>query len=161
MHSLSQLLDALPLSGSFSIEDAVIVAAAAHHGQRDKGRSSQPYLTHPLRLMAAFDDELHQMIAVLHDAVEDSDGRVTVDILRRLGAPDVVADAVEALTHREGEAREDYLRRVKADPGALVVKLADNRDNSDEVRLGLLDPAVAERYRAKYANDRRLLGLEV
>lgn len=160
MPSLTQLLDILPLSGTFTIDDAVIVAAAAHHGQRDKGRPSQPYLTHPMRLLATFDDEVHQIIAVLHDAVEDSHGAITVADLRQLGASDVVADAVEALTHREGEARAHYLRRVMADPIALAVKLADNRDNSDEARLALLEPSVAERFRAKYAADRQLLGIE-
>lgn len=160
MRPLAQLLDTLPLSGTFTVADAVIVAAAAHHGQRDKGRPSQPYLTHPVRLLATFDDEVHQMIAVLHDAVEDSDGQITVESLRRLGAPGVVVGAVEALTHHQGEAREEYLRRVKADPYALAVKLADNRDNSDEARLALLDPSVAECYRTRYADDRRILGLE-
>ncbi len=160
MPSLTQLLDILPLSGTFTVDDAVIVAAAAHHGQRDKGRPSQPYLTHPMRLLATFDDAVHQMIAVLHDAVEDSDGQITVEVLRELGASEVVVDAVEALTHREGEPRAHYLRRVMADPSALAVKLADNRDNSDEARLALLEPSVAGRFRAKYAADRQLLGVE-
>lgn len=157
MYSLAPLLGTLPLSGTFTVDDAVIVAAAAHYGQRDKGRLSQPYLTHPLRLLSRFDDELHQMIAVLHDAVEDSAGQVTIELIRRLGAPGAVADAVEALTHRRDEPRDDYLTRVKANPHALAVKLVDNADNSDEARLALLDPAVAERFRTKYGADRQLL----
>lgn len=160
MRSLAQMLDAIPLSGTFTVDDAIILAAAAHHGQRDKGRPTQPYLTHPMRLLAIFDDEAHQMIAVLHDSVEDSDGKVTVEVLGRLGAPGLVVDAVEALTHRDGEPREDYLCRVKANPHALAVKLADNRDNSDEARLKLFEPSVAEHFRAKYAADRRCLGVE-
>lgn len=160
MPSLAALLDALPLSGAFTVDDAIIVAAAAHHGQRDKGRGSQPYVTHPMRVLATFDDEVHQMIAVLHDAVEDSHGQVTIESLRRLGAPAVVVDAVEALTHPSDEPRPDYLTRVKANPNALAVKRADICDNCDETRLARLDPAMAEHYRAKYAADRRFLGVE-
>ena len=110
--------------------------------------------------MAAFDDELHQMIAVLHDAVEDSGGEVTIEILRGLGVPEIVIAAVDALTHRDGEERPVYLRRVKSDPHALAVKAVDNRDNSDESRLALLDSASAARLREKYATDRQVLGLE-
>lgn len=159
MHPLAELIDAVPHSGTFTVDDAVLVAAVAHRGQPDRGRPSQPYLTHPMRLLAAFDDVVLQMIAVLHDVVEDSDGRVTTDLLRRLGAPDEVVEAVEALTHRTGEPRADYLARVKANPCALKVKVADNRDNSDEARLALLDPAEAQHLREKYAEDRRILGI--
>lgn len=37
----------------FSIDDAIVLAAQAHYGQRDKGRPNLPYVTHPLRVMAA------------------------------------------------------------------------------------------------------------
>jgi (p)ppGpp synthase/HD superfamily hydrolase len=160
MRSLAPLLDAVPASDGFTLDDAVLVAAVAHHGQRDKGRPSQPYLSHPLRVAAAFDDEVHQMIAVLHDAVEDSGGRVTTDLLRNLGAPGVIVDAVEALTHRDREPRSEYLGRVKANPDALEVKRADNRDNSHEARLALLPPVEADRLRRKYQEDRSFLGFE-
>ncbi len=55
MHPLVELIDAVPHGGAFTVDDAVLVAAVAHHSQRDRGRPSQPYLAHPMRLVAAFE----------------------------------------------------------------------------------------------------------
>lgn len=142
----------------FGVDDAIAIAVAAHAGQRDHGRPSLPYVTHPLRVLAAFDDETLQMIAVLHDSVEDSDGRVTLASLAAAGAPARVVAAVDALTHRRGEPNEQYWARVAANPDARAVKLADIADNADEARLARLDPARAARLRAKYAAARAALG---
>jgi (p)ppGpp synthase/HD superfamily hydrolase len=140
---------------TFTIDDAIALAATAHAGQRDKGRPSVPYVTHPIRIMATFDDPILQMIAVLHDVVEDSD--VSLDDLRAAGAPERVIDAVALLTHTDGEDRDAYLRRIHTNPDALAVKLADNADNSDPARLALLDALQADRLRAKYEHDRQIL----
>ena len=140
----------------FTIDDAIALAALAHAGQPDKGRPSLPYVTHPIRVMATFDDPILQMIAVLHDVVEDTP--VTLDDLRAKGAPARVVDAVALLTHEDKSApREDYLRRICTNADALAVKRADNADNSDPSRLALLDDDTAERLRAKYEADRRIL----
>ena len=45
----------MPYCAAFTVDDAVLVAAVAHHSQRDRGRPSQPYLAHPMRLVAAFE----------------------------------------------------------------------------------------------------------
>jgi hypothetical protein len=134
---------------SFTIDDAIVIAAKAHREQRDKGRPNLPYVTHPLRVMAAFDDAELQMIAVLHDAVEDS--ALTLDDLADAGASPRVVSAIEALTHRDDEPDESYWLRVRENPDALLVKLADVKDNSDPARLALLPPEVAARLEQKYA----------
>jgi hypothetical protein len=140
---------------TFTVDAAVLMAAAAHRGQRDKGRPNLPYITHPMRVMAAFDDPVLQMIAVLHDAVEDTP--LTLAQIREAGAPGRVVAGIEAMTHKEDESNDDYWARVRANPDALAVKLADIEDNSDPGRLGLLPTEVAEWQAGKYARARAAL----
>lgn len=147
-------------STDFTIDDALVIAARAHRGQRDKGRPAIPYVTHPVRVMCVFDDPTLQIIAVLHDAVEDSDGAVTLESLTAAGAPPRVVAALDAITHPDGESNGDYWARVRANPDALMVKRADIADNSDPDRLALLEPAEAERLREKYRQARAALGID-
>jgi (p)ppGpp synthase/HD superfamily hydrolase len=141
------------VSPVFTVDDAVALATRAHAGQLDK--SGRPYIGHPLRVMAAVTGDHERMAAVLHDVVEDT--AVTPGDLRLAGVPQVVVDAVVALSKRPGEAQADYLARVAADPIALVVKHADIADNTSPHRLARLDPATQARLTAKYAEALRLL----
>ena len=50
---------------------AVAIAAIAHHDQVDKAHA--PYILHPIRLMMRGQTIEEQIVAVLHDVVEDSD----------------------------------------------------------------------------------------
>jgi hypothetical protein len=144
--------------GVFTVDDAIVMAATAHRGQRDKGRPSLPYVTHAVRVMAGFDDPALQMIAALHDAVED--GPLTLEEIQEAGAPGRVLAGIEAMTHKAGESDEEYWARVRANPDALAVKLADIEDNSDPGRLKLLPTEVAERLSDKYVRARAaLLGM--
>ena len=72
---------------------------------------------HPVEL------ETVQLIALLHDVVEDSN--ITLDDLREIGFPYSVVEAVDAITRRDGEDRIHYLNRVKENALARVVKIAD------------------------------------
>ena len=70
--------------------------------------------------------------------------------------PAVVLEAVEALTRREGEDYEAFIRRVAPNPIAREVKLADLRDNSDLSRIA--DPTERDRERVrKYQRAIRFL----
>ncbi|RKT53134.1 HD domain-containing protein [Saccharothrix australiensis] len=138
---------------TFTVDDAVRIARAAHDGQVDK--SGRPYVEHPLRVMGRVSGEHARMAAVLHDVVEDT--AVTADDLRAAGCPAHVVGTVVALTHRPGEPQEDYLRRVAADPVAVEVKRADIADNTSPPRMALLDPPSRARLRAKYARALDLL----
>ncbi len=115
-----------------TIEDAIRLALEKHHGQLDKG--GEPYILHPLRMMCQMQTQTEQMIAVLHDVVEDSD--VTVDDLRRMGYGDTIVEAVDHLSRRDGESYEAFIQRIKPHPLAVRVKLADLRDNMDIRRAG-------------------------
>jgi hypothetical protein len=58
-----------------------------------------------------------------------------------------VISAVEALTKREGEDYEAFIRRVAPNPIAREVKLADLRDNSDLSRIA--EPTDRDRERIR------------
>jgi (p)ppGpp synthase/HD superfamily hydrolase len=126
-----------------TLERAIEIAARAHAGQVDK--AGQPYVLHPLRMMLAVTTPEARMAAVLHDVVEDT--AVTLDELRAEGFPASVLEAVEALTKREGEDYEAFIRRVAPNPIAREVKLADLRDNSDLSRIA--EPTERDRERIR------------
>ncbi|MBF0309549.1 MAG: bifunctional (p)ppGpp synthetase/guanosine-3',5'-bis(diphosphate) 3'-pyrophosphohydrolase [Magnetococcales bacterium] len=113
------------------LEKAIRLALDAHQGQTDK--AGAPYLLHPLRMMLRMETEEERIVAVLHDVVEDSE--TSFEDLRRLGCSKTIVDAVDALTHRYGEAYEEYLVRAGANPLARRVKRADLEDNMDLRRI--------------------------
>ncbi|NVN97530.1 HD domain-containing protein [Candidatus Nomurabacteria bacterium] len=115
----------------FLIEKAIEIALKAHSGQMDKAGS--PYILHPLRVMLQMSDDEEKMAAILHDVVEDSD--VSMDDLKAAGFPETVLQAVDLLTHKDSESYEEYLAKIKPNPMALVVKLADLEDNSRLERI--------------------------
>lgn len=114
-----------------TLERAIAIAAQAHAGQTDK--AGEHYILHPLRVMLSMDTEPERIVAVLHDVVEDSD--ITLADLRNEGFSEEAIAAIDALTKREGESKLDAAARAKRNPLALRVKLADNADNQDMVRI--------------------------
>ncbi len=128
---------------------AVWIANEAHRDQVDK--SGQPYICHPLRVAWSVGPEDYELkaIAVLHDVLEDSEW--TGEDLEAEGIPKRIIDAVTALTHFPGESRDVYYDRVKANPDALKVKLADISDNMSPVRMEALDAETRSRLESKYA----------
>lgn len=141
----------------FGIEEAVLVAVEAHRGQVDK--DGRPYVLHPLRVMHGFPpaDEDAQIVAVLHDVVEDT--AMTLDELRNAGLEPELADAVDLLTHRRDVPNSDYWATVATNPLARRVKIADVADNSLPERLAALDPATASRLATKYRLAMKALGV--
>jgi hypothetical protein len=65
--------------------------------------------------------------------VEDSS--VTLSDLRAEGFSEEVIAAVDHLTRREGEAYEIFINRLRHNPLAVKVKLADLEDNMDIRRI--------------------------
>lgn len=113
------------------LEKAIQIALKAHEGQTDKGGNT--YVLHPLRLMVQMPTEQLQTIAVLHDVVEDS--AYTFEDLAKEGFPEEVISAIRALTKKEGEQYNDFINRVKLNPLAVPVKIADLKDNSNLDRI--------------------------
>lgn len=135
-----------------ALEEAISLALSAHSGQRDKG--GNPYILHPLRVMSRMVGEDHQIAAVLHDVVEDGDVDL-VDIVGQFGTE--IADAVDALTRRDGEDYMAFIDRCAVNPIAAKVKMADLEDNMDLSRIrSPLTPADYQRH-AKYERAKERL----
>ena len=122
-----------------TLEKAIELAARYHAGQRDK--EGLPYITHPLRVLQRVQGEEAQIVAVLHDTLEDTD--LSADDLRREGFSEAVLQAVEAVTHRPNEPYADYVVRCARLDVARRVKLADLEDNSRPDRALLRPDRVA------------------
>ena len=135
-----------------TVEDAVSIAARAHRGQKDK--AGAPYLLHPLRMMMRMDTEAAMMAAVLHDVVEDTEW--TLERLREAGFSEEVLEAVDCLTHREGESYQQFVERVRTNRIARQVKIADLEDNMNVRRMKQLGPKELERME-KYHRAWRVL----
>jgi (p)ppGpp synthase/HD superfamily hydrolase len=136
----------------FTIEDAIALAARAHQGQTDK--ANNPYVMHVLRVMMAVPDDA-KIAAVLHDIVEDT--QTTLDDLRALGVSAEDVEAIDLVTYKKTESRDVYYARIRTNPRALVVKLADIADNSNPERLSRLDPETRTRLEEKYRKARAQL----
>lgn len=110
---------------------AIRLAVQAHQGQLDKG--GKPYIFHPLRIMLQLENEEDQIIAVLHDVVEDTDW--TLIRLRSQGFSEEIISALDSLTRRGNEDYDDYISRLLLNPIACRIKLLDLRDNLDLARI--------------------------
>lgn len=129
----------------------LVLATNRHAGQFDKG--GNPYILHPLKVMYYLksNDEELQCIALAHDLVEDTD--TSYDELRELGFTDRIIQGIAALTKQRGESYDQYKERVKSNPDAVKVKMADLRHNTDIRRLkGVTEKDLAriEKYQRFY-----------
>ena len=129
---------------------AMVLAYEAHQGQYDK--SGLPYVFHPFHLAEQMDTEV--TAALLHDVVEDTD--YTLEDLRSMGFPDTVTDALALLTHDPSVPYMEYVERLKSNPIARSVKLADLTHNSDLSRLPVVTEKDLERVE-KYRKAIKLL----
>ncbi|MEU0469940.1 HD domain-containing protein [Amycolatopsis sp. NPDC006131] len=138
---------------TFTLEEARDFARAAHAGQVDK--AGRPYHEHVEAVadMLVEHGEEAQIAGLLHDVLEDTE--LTAEDLRRAGASESVIDAVEAVTRRPGEVYMDFIRRAARHPLGRLVKLADNRHNTE--RLHNLEPKQAEGMARRYARARKIL----
>lgn len=124
----------------------------AHRGQTDK--SGLPYVFHPFHLAEQMTDEESVAAALLHDVVEDTD--YSFADLENMGFGGRVLEALRLLTHEKGVPYPEYVKRLKSNPVARAVKIADLRHNSDLSRLEA--PSEEDlRRREKYQDALKLL----
>jgi (p)ppGpp synthase/HD superfamily hydrolase len=112
----------------------IVLATNRHATQYDKG--GKPYILHPLAVMGLLGpdaEEEVQQIAVGHDMVEDTG--VTYAELREMGFSERVIDGIRCLTKVPGETYEEYKAKVKSNPDAIKVKIADLTHNTQINRL--------------------------
>lgn len=101
--------------------------------------NNKPYFVHPQRVAEIVatltDDPLAQIVAYLHDTVEDTP--LTLDDIRAQFGMEV-AEGVAALTRdKEREEYMDFVARAATRTRSRIVKLADLRANIE----GFDDPA--------------------
>ena len=130
-----------------TLEDAIALAASAHRGQVYPSPQGEPFILHPLRVMLRVEGTIDQIVAVLHDLVEDT--AYSLDDVRRLGYPDEVVTALDHLTHRETDTYDAYIQRIASDAIARRVKLADLAENLANTRRWPVSAATTERL-ARY-----------
>lgn len=124
----------------------------AHKDQTDK--SGIPYVFHPIHLAEQMKDEDTTVVALLHDVVEDTD--YTLEDLAEMGFNERVIAAIGLMTHPEGVPYMDYVAKIKENPIARTVKLADLAHNSDITRMDVIDEKAKARVE-KYAKAIALL----
>ena len=128
------------------VREAIRLATKLHEGQKD--RCGEPYIEHPMAVLNMVLPQLiasnldlgivpsnvdEQIVAVLHDVIEDTP--MTLEALKELGYSDAVVEAIDAISKRRTETYWEYIDRVKVNPVARKVKLADLKHNSDLDRL--------------------------
>ncbi len=113
----------------------------AHKDQTDK--SGTPYVFHPFHLAEQMKDETTTVVALLHDVVEDTD--YTLEDIAAMGFGEEICNALALMTHDENVPYLDYIRRIKKNPIATAVKIADLMHNSDLSRLDCVDKKAEER----------------
>ena len=117
----------------------ILKAAKAHAicmlvHQNDRDYGGAPYHLHTEYVADMLDDPILKAIAYLHDTVEDHPDVISIDFIRELLGNDI-ADAVDAITRREGEQYFAYIDRVKQCEMARKVKLADLKHNMKADRI--------------------------
>lgn len=161
--------------------DAIALAKFAHFKQKDQ--AGFDYFEHPRRVMLAVQAQgaapYVQQAAVLHDVTEDTAFTsrmlhelgfspatiLLVDLLDRSNSARVYAhleDArylpqMQAAYDKAADKDEFYYLRIRENPDALMIKLADIADNTLPYRLAYLPQERQDKLRAKYAKALEIL----
>jgi (p)ppGpp synthase/HD superfamily hydrolase len=120
---------------------ALRLSFEAHKNQVDK--SGIPYVYHPFHLAEQMDSEEAVIVALLHYVVEDTE--YTIEDIAEMGFSKPVTEALILMTHDEAVPYMDYVSKIKPNPIARAVKLADLRHNSDISRLDVVDDKARKR----------------
>lgn len=119
-----------------------------HKEQKDKG--GMPYVFHPFSVAQQMETEEETVVALLHDVIEDS--RYTLEDIKytfqqrgeelRGGE----TQALKLLTRNKEEDYFDYINRIKWQPIARKVKIADLKENLNSDRMGFANEQLIKRY---------------
>lgn len=131
----------MPSIDNTLLESALRIAIKAHEGQTDK--AGKAYILHPLRIASNCSTIETQIVALLHDVVEDSS--ITLEDLKTSGFPDIIIDAIDSVTRRRNESYMDFVCRCSKNPIGKVVKLLDLDDNMNIKRLSEISEADVKR----------------
>ena len=128
------------------LKKAYELACIAHKDQKDK--AGKDYISHPILVALQCETTKEKIAALLHDAIEDSDGKVTIEMFKEYFSDEII-EAIKQLTHDDKDAYFEYLKKMTS-PIALRVKLADLTMNMDLSRIANVtkqDLIRTERYK--------------
>lgn len=111
------------------------------------------YKLHAYRVMESMDTEEEQIVALLHDVVEDTE--VSLADLEGEGFSKAVLGAVEDLTKGNLVRYFDYIEDLSLNTLAAKVKIAELKDNMDVVRVNRMS------FRTYSLEDRCEKALEI
>ncbi|SHH16334.1 RelA/SpoT family protein [Thermosipho atlanticus] len=161
------------------IEKAIKMAEYAHEGFYRK--SGEPFVTHPLevaKILASLKLDVTSLIAgILHDSVEDSEGRVTLEDIKKEFGKEValIVDGVTKVSKinapvgnieqkKKSETIQKMLLAMAEDVRVIFVKLADRLHNMRTIEY--VDNIDKKKYKALetlevYAPIAHKLGIHV
>lgn len=116
------------LSGEISqevLQNVILLAKYYHKGQVDK--NGEDYILHPLRVMNCVHSTEEKIVAILHDILEDT--KCTEEILLLLCKNRSIIDTIKLLTRLKEDTYFQYIEKVRKNPLARKVKIADLKDN--------------------------------
>lgn len=124
------------------VKKATMIANIFFKDKKDKG--GYPYLGHLQYVSNGFDDINHKVVGLLHDVIEDT--VVSKTILKELGFPDNIIDAIDILT-RKTEDYSSYIDSIVNSNNLLAidVKMKDLEHNMDITRIS--NPTEEDRKR--------------
>ncbi|MBF0526805.1 MAG: bifunctional (p)ppGpp synthetase/guanosine-3',5'-bis(diphosphate) 3'-pyrophosphohydrolase [Deltaproteobacteria bacterium] len=117
-----------------SLSKAISIAVQAHAGQKDL--VGEPYISHPIRVMQRINNYDTQIVAVLHDVIEDHPSFKEVITNTFFSS---TLDALLLLNRKESKFKSyfDYIDNIikSKDDIAIAVKYFDLIDNLDLTRF--------------------------
>jgi len=118
------------------IKRAEEIAREVHKGQKRTIGRREDYIEHPKRVVSHFSTPESQIIAWLHDVLEDSD--LTSNDLFNRGIDTELVRMIVILTRDKSESYLNYILRIKQFHQAKIIKIADLQDNLEKLPNGSL-----------------------
>ena len=139
------------------------------HKKKDLG--GNPYIYHLVRVANIVKNRLENspefiynnyfietayIIALFHDILEDTN--CTVKYLQDEGFEEDIIESVKILTRNKNEDYFEYIKRVKENNYARIVKISDLIDNMDITRLNKFEDKDIERLKKYWLSYKYLTG---
>jgi|ERR1035437_9145483 (p)ppGpp synthase/HD superfamily hydrolase len=133
---------------------ALNIIETAFAGKLDKG--GEPYIGHLKRVSenakkyfshdTPVDLEKLEVCGLLHDLIEDCP-EWSLNHLYCIFKSEQISFIINLLTHQKDISYEDYIRKLKDNPFARAIKLADLEDNMNLLRLKKITDKDLERVK--------------
>lgn len=134
------------MSTNKQLQLALEIATMAH--KNVQRRNGDPYIFHALRVAnnsTYIRTKTQKAAGILHDVIEDTP--FDEDFLRQQGIDEAILEILRFLTHdKKTTTYEDYIANICQNIDAMLVKLADLADNSDQGTLPVLTERDIERF---------------